>query len=162
MAFQTFMKISGIPGESKDEKHQGWIEVLAVAWGVKKPTRSTPGETARMFAEDFTLIKAMDISSALLLQSLCSNKLLPQVNFEFCRAGGDKMKYMEWEFTNCHVTNYKMDSIESSKVGETLPTEEFSFNYEKFKITYSQQKRADGSSAGTVVAGWDLKTNAPS
>ena len=46
MAFETFMKASGISGESKDESHSGWIELLAVGWGVRKTPRATPGEAA--------------------------------------------------------------------------------------------------------------------
>jgi len=162
MAFQTFMKVSGIQGESNDTAHAGWIELLAIGWGVKKPSRSTPGEVARMVAEDFTVTKALDLSSALLLKALCENKLLADVTIEFCRAGAsDKMKFMEWKFNNCHVTHYRMNSSESSGVGETLPTEEFSFNYDKFKSTYIQQKRPDGSPGGSVMAGGDLKNNSP-
>jgi type VI secretion system secreted protein Hcp len=29
MAFDGFMKIDGIPGESTDAKHNGWIEILS-------------------------------------------------------------------------------------------------------------------------------------
>ena len=29
MAFDSFLKIDGIQGESTDSKHQGWIEVLS-------------------------------------------------------------------------------------------------------------------------------------
>ncbi len=162
MAFETFMKASGVSGESKDESHAGWIELLAVGWGVKKTPRATPGETARMIAEDFVVTKALDTSSGLLVKALCENKLLGDVTIEFCRSDGQsKMKFMEWKFTNCHVTNYRMDSREASDVRETLPVEVFSFNYEKFKTTYVQQKRSDGTGGGSVMAGWDLKTNSP-
>ncbi|MBP8214834.1 MAG: type VI secretion system tube protein Hcp, partial [Propionivibrio sp.] len=29
MAFDTFIKIDGIPGESSDDKHKEWIEIVS-------------------------------------------------------------------------------------------------------------------------------------
>lgn len=43
--------------------------------------------------------------------------------------------------------------------GASFPSEELHLNYGKIKLTYSQQKRADGVAAGNVSAGWDLITN---
>jgi type VI secretion system secreted protein Hcp len=37
--------------------------------------------------------------------------------------------------------------------------EEISLNFGKIKITYTMQKRADGSGGGNVEAGWDLQMN---
>jgi len=36
MAFDTFVKIDGIEGESTDEKHQGWIEALYFETEIKQ------------------------------------------------------------------------------------------------------------------------------
>ena len=29
MAFDAFLKVDGIPGESTDDKHKDWIEILS-------------------------------------------------------------------------------------------------------------------------------------
>ena len=34
MAFDAFVKIDGIEGESTDEKHAGWIEVISYNAGL--------------------------------------------------------------------------------------------------------------------------------
>ena len=34
MAFDAFLKIDGIPGESTDDKHKDWIEVLSFDFGM--------------------------------------------------------------------------------------------------------------------------------
>ena len=36
MAFDAFIKIDGIDGESTDEKHSDWIEVIKFGPGVKQ------------------------------------------------------------------------------------------------------------------------------
>ena len=38
MAFDAFLKIATIPGESTDDKHKDWIEVLSYSWGVSQQT----------------------------------------------------------------------------------------------------------------------------
>jgi hypothetical protein len=37
MAFDAFMKIDGIPGESTGDKHKEWIEISSFAHGVEQP-----------------------------------------------------------------------------------------------------------------------------
>ena len=34
MAFDAFLKIDGIPGESTDDKHKDWIEILSFDFGM--------------------------------------------------------------------------------------------------------------------------------
>ena len=82
---------------------------------------------------------------------------IKEVILELCRAGGDKVKYMEYKLSNCVITSYRPGG--SGKGNETSPLEEISFNYGKIQWTYTQQKRADGSPGGQVVAGWDIEAN---
>src|SRR5580765_8167047 len=37
MAFDAFLKIEGIDGESTDDKHKGEIEISSFSWGVSNP-----------------------------------------------------------------------------------------------------------------------------
>ena len=37
MAFDAFIKLDGIAGESTDSKHKGEIEVLSFSWNIKQP-----------------------------------------------------------------------------------------------------------------------------
>ena len=38
MAFDCFLKIEGVPGESTDDKHGDWIELLSYSHGVSQPS----------------------------------------------------------------------------------------------------------------------------
>ncbi len=42
MAFDAFLKIDGIPGESTDDKHKDWIEVLSYGVGIQQPPPPQP------------------------------------------------------------------------------------------------------------------------
>lgn len=162
MAFDAFLKIDGIPGESTDDKHKDWIEVLSFSHGVSQRasgSASTGGGASSERADfsDFSIVKALDKASPKIFEATSTGKHIATVTVELCRAGGDKVKYMEYKLSNCIVSSYRPGG--SSQGGETLPLEEVSFNYGKIELSYTQQKRADGSGGGQVAAGWDLETN---
>lgn len=173
-AFDCFLKIDGIPGESLDDKHKDWIEVLSYSHEVRMPVFSSAfgaGHVAGDSEHDaFLIVKELDKSSPKLAEALCTGKHIPNIRLELCRAGGDKEKYMEYEMEDVIISGYEtitpahvqgQSSLEFKyfKVdisgGETLPLEEVSFNYRRFMWEYTSE---DGNS---VRACWDLDTNSP-
>ena len=159
MAFDTFLKIDGIEGESTDDKHKGWIEILSYSWGesqmVSRTASSSGGGTsARVDMQDLSVVKTLDKASPLICLACAEGKHIKEVTLELCRAGGDKMPYMEYKMSNVIVSSV---SVGGGGGGE--PTESLTFNYGKIQWTYTQQKRADGSPGGKVPAGWDLEAN---
>ena len=55
MAFDAFLKIEGIEGESTDKTHPGEIEIGSYSWGVEQPgsVGGGGGGTGRVVAQDF-------------------------------------------------------------------------------------------------------------
>ena len=35
MAIDVYLRMDGIPGESQDEQHKGWIEATSVHWSMQ-------------------------------------------------------------------------------------------------------------------------------
>jgi type VI secretion system secreted protein Hcp len=100
MAFDAFLKIDGIPGESTDDKHKDWIEILSYNQGMTQPSSATAssaggGTTERVTMQDFSVVKHLDKASPKLYELCCTGKHIANVTLELCRAGGDKVKYME-------------------------------------------------------------------
>lgn len=162
MAFDTFIKIDGIPGESSDAKHKDWIEIIGYDHQIEQPASSTAssvgGATAERVNHDtFNIIHQLDKASPKLLEACCNGKHLKDVTIEFCRAGGDKVKYMEIKLEQVLVSKVSQNGSSTGTSG--FPTETVSFSYGKIKWTYTQQKREDGSAGGNVSAGWDLTAN---
>jgi type VI secretion system secreted protein Hcp len=162
MAFDAFLKIDGIPGESTDEKHKDWIDVLSYGFGIQQPatvSASTSGAATagRAHFQDFSVTKPSDRASPKLALACADGTHIKAVTLELCRAGGDKAKYMEYKLTNCIVSSYHDGG--SAGGAESGPIEAISFNYGKIEWTYIQQKRADGSGGGQVTAGWDVQMN---
>ena len=162
MAFDAFLKIATIPGESLDDKHKDWIEVLSYSFGVHQPATgaaSTTGGAASQRASfsDFTVVHHLDKSAPKLAEACATGEHIKDVTLELCRAGGNKLKYYEIKME--HVIVSAVEAGGHAGGGEDVPTETVSFNYGKIKWTYTQQKRADGSGGGNVPGGWDLTAN---
>ncbi len=159
MPADDFLQIDGIKGESTDDKHKDWIEVLSYNWGVSQmasasASTSGGGTTQRADFQDFSIVKTLDSSSPTLALACAEGRHIKEVRFEMCRAGGDKVKYMEYIMTHCIVSSV---SVGGGGGGE--PTESVTFNYGKIEWNYIKQKRADGSAGGNVPGGWDLEAN---
>ena len=160
MAFGAFLRIDGIPGESTDERHKDWIDVLGYGFAIQQPTSASADRSGAATAEranfrDFSVNKALDKASPKLALACANGTHIKLVTLELCRAGGDKMKYMEYRLSECVVSTY-IDGG-SADGAENFPTETIAFNYGKIEWTYTQQKRADGSGGGQIAAGWDLE-----
>jgi len=162
MAFDSFIKIDGIPGESTDDKHKDWIEILSFNFGMSQPASSTASSAGGASAErvnlhDVSIVKHLDKASPKLYELCCSGKHIATVSMELCRAGGDKVKYMEVKLEQVIISSVSPGG--SSQGSDSFPTESVTFNFGKAKWTYTQQKRADGTGGGNVTGGWDATTN---
>jgi type VI secretion system secreted protein Hcp len=102
MAADNFLKIDGISGESTDDKHKDWIEVLSYNFGVSQAASAAAHSAAvsaasqRADFQDLSIVKLMDKSSPLIFKACTKGDPIKEVKLELCRAGGDKQKYMEY------------------------------------------------------------------
>ncbi|WP_334159387.1 Hcp family type VI secretion system effector [Oryzomicrobium sp.] len=160
MAFDAFLKIDGIPGESTDDKHKDWIEIAHFDHKMDQPASATASSAGGATAErvnhgTFNIVHLLDKASPKIYEACCTGKHINDVTLELCRAGGDKVKYMEVKLEQVLIS--KVESHGTSAEG--FPNEAVSFSYGKIKWIYTQQKRADGAGGGNVSAGWDLTAN---
>ena len=163
MAFVAFLKIDNIPGESTDDAHRDWIEILSYNMGLSQTASASAGSGGGASAEradfqDFCVVKVLDRASPKLVVACADGTHISEVALELCRAEGDRITYMEYKLTDCIVSSWRNEGY--SQEGEAQPLEEVSFNYSKIEWTYTMQKRPDGSGGGNVAVGWDLEKNA--
>ncbi|MFZ1987280.1 MAG: type VI secretion system tube protein Hcp [Desulfatitalea sp.] len=159
MGFDAFMHIDGIQGESSDERHAGWIEILNFNLGVGQRVSRTAGSAGGAGAEradlsEFTLAKLLDMATPQLALACAAGTHIDKIVVEICRAGKDKVKFMEYRFTNCLISAFST----SSDNGE-FPVDDVAVNYGKIEWCYTRQSRADGGAMGNIAAGWSLEKN---
>lgn len=162
MTFDSFVRIDGIPGESTDDKHKDWIEILSFSHMAHQPASSTASSVGGASAERvnfgaFSIAKYVDKATPKLLEAVCTGRHIKEVVVEVCRSGGDKQKYLEFKMEQVLISTYSDTGSDAGR-GE-FPTENIAFTPGKFRVTYSQQKRTDGAPGGQVAFGWDLTTN---
>jgi type VI secretion system secreted protein Hcp len=160
MADDYFLNIDGIPGESTDENHKGWIELQTFGSGVHQMAageRSTGGGAAggRCTHQDFMIVKGLDKATPALNLFCCQGKHIPNVVVELCRATGSKAKYMEYKMTDVIISSVTINA----SGGDALPTESVTFNYGKLTWNYIQTDHRTGEVKGNVEKYWSLIEN---
>lgn len=161
MAFDAFIKIDGIEGESTDDRHPGWIETIAFRSGhsmpISKRTSSTHGATlGRVDFDTFAFSKLIDKSSPLLMSACAAGTHINDITVELCRAGTDKVKFMAYKFKNSLISSVLTSSGDPNN---GFPVELVKISFGKIEWCYSRQNRHGGGTSGHIVAAWDLQRN---
>lgn len=158
MAFDTFIRIDGIEGESTDSQHKGWIEAfnykLAVKQRISNTASSAGGAAAeRADFEPFNFTIPMDKASPKLALACAAGAHIDEIRVEVCRAGGDRVTYMTYRLCNCIIKRI------STIGGGRFPVESVSIDFGRIHWRYTQQKRSGGGALGQVAAGWSREKN---
>jgi type VI secretion system secreted protein Hcp len=126
---KTFLKLEGIKGESTDKVHSGQITVGTFSLGA----HGGGGGSGRTTIQSFTITKAIDKSSALLLQAAATGKLMKDAVLTFSRKAGSKeMDYLKFDFQQVFVSSVTDGTSSSNEV----PAEQVTFNFQKCKETF--------------------------
>lgn len=155
MAFDAFLKIDGIKGESTDSKHKDEINLLSYSWGVSNAAGGASAAGGRGAGKsspsEFQIMKVVDAASPSLFQA-CASGLHSKSMVVTCRkAGGQQLEYLTYKFYDVMVSNYQM----GGSPGGELPTESVSFNYSKVEIKYTPQD-SGGKGMSPVGSGFDF------
>lgn len=162
MALEAFLKIEGIPGESRKNGHPDEIDILSFSFGAANPTTVAKGSGAgasQVNISSFNIMKMTDLSSTALFLRCAKGEHIPEAIVTLRKSGGtNPLEYLQYKFTKVYV-----DSIQwsGSSGGDDTPTESLSLAFEKVEIVYSQQAD-DGTPKKTVGSGWDIPSGTPS
>jgi type VI secretion system secreted protein Hcp len=160
MAFDTFVQIDSVPGESTDEKHKNWIAVFSYSHGVSQSSAGSVSSLGSRVAgkcdhQDFHLTKRTDKSSPYLFKHCCSGKHFPKVVIEVCMNTGAKEVFQKFTLEHVLVTSLSCGGGH----GQENPVENVSLNYGKIKWEYTPLDVKTGAKGGVVPAEWDLMLN---
>lgn len=148
MAVDMFIKIGTFDGESKDDKHKKWIDVLAWSWGASNSGSAHVGGGAgagKVNVQDISITKYVDSSSHNLIKSVATGKHIDKVNLVVRKAGGTPVEYIKIELNEVLISSLST----GGSGGEDRLTENISLNFAKIKFEYTPQD--DKGKAGTEL-----------
>jgi len=148
-AYDMFLKIEGVPGESQDVRHQDWIEILSYKYGMQESSAGV----GPIEHQDFSVTKCLDKATPKLALHCCNQSQILQASLELCRPDTNDPPVYTITLEDVIITSVTPSGGVS--VSEILPVEEVTFNYGTIEWEYLAN---DGN---TIFAGWDVDTDTP-
>ena len=132
MAYEFYLKLEGVSGESRDDKHKGEIEVLSWSWGL---SFVQPGRGTLKFTH------VIDKSSPQLLTRACHGKS-PGLG---TLTATKMMKIRAIDYLKIKMNETLIESIDQQGEGLGAPKEEVVISFDGVAEDYTVIKR-DGTS----------------
>ena len=159
MAYDAFLKLTGVTGESQKENHTGEIDLMSFSWGASNGSSVGTGtgvSVGKVAVSDFSVMKATDSSSPPLFQKCCDGSVIATGVVTLQRqVSGTATPYLVYTFTNVYVTSLQWSG--SGGAGDA-PMESVSFCFEVGTVDYTPQKD-DGTAGNAIHGGWDVGQN---
>jgi type VI secretion system secreted protein Hcp len=156
-AFDYFLKIDGIEGDSTDAQHKGEIDLDSWSWGETQPHSAASGSgggAGKVTMSDFSFTTRLSKASPKLFLACGEGSHIKAAWLTARRAAGKASDYfLKWTFSDLLVSSYQ-----TGAAAENAPIDQVSFNFAKIEVEYKEQK-ADGSFGAAFKAGWDIKAN---
>ena len=157
MAFDVFLKLDGIAGESNDSKHKDEIDIESFQWGLNLPVSFSGGgggATGKASFQDFSFTANSSKASPKLFLACASGQHIKDGTITVRKSGKDQQEYYTVKLTDCLVSLYDQAAVAAGDV----PQDAFALNYSKIEVTYKPQN-PDGTLGAPIEAGWDVSAN---
>jgi type VI secretion system secreted protein Hcp len=159
MAYDAFLKLQGITGESQKANHTGEIDLMSFSWGASNSSSvgtGTGASVGKVTVSDFSVSKTTDSASPVLFQKCCDGSVIPTGVVTLQRqVQGTATPYLVYNFTNIYVTSLQWSG--QGGAGDA-PMESVSFCFEVGTVDYTAEKD-DGSAVTAIHGGWDVGQN---
>lgn len=139
MAFDAFLKMTDVFGESTDAKHKDELEILSFSWGLDQTgTVFASGEAE---VSELNLMTRYSRASVKLVELAALGGHSDEARLTLRSTGDNQFEFLKYKFTDVLVSNYQTSGSEG---GDDRPIDSFSLNFAKIEIEYAEQKE-DGS-----------------
>ncbi|MDR1228227.1 MAG: type VI secretion system tube protein Hcp [Azoarcus sp.] len=156
MTQEVFIKLDGIAGESKQAKHQGWIDVLDYNYRVTQSASLYSGGGGGVGRADFpplTFSHYIDKASPNLFKYCAAGKHIKEVVLSACKAGGGSKEFLNIKLFQVMVVDVNPSGSSGGQTVETV-----SLAYGKIEIRVKEQS-AGGTMDTEVVGKWNVQAN---
>lgn len=172
MAFDAFLKVDGIPGESSDAKHKEWIDLIGFEHSANQPNTGSLGTRGleRVNQGPFKFRHEIDKSSPKLQMAMHTGQNIAKIELEVCKATGDKQLYYKVELENSVIGSVRTSGLSMSEAAAAdaaaggtppaaAPVEEVEVWCDKITWTYTETDHKTGASKGNIEAHWSYEDN---
>lgn len=146
-AFDAYLRLDGVDGESTDSAHPKWIDIESFTHAVSQPGRASFSELC--------LQKTIDSSSPVLAQSCALGKRFASANLDLVTTDASRVRFYEIGLTKVFVSSLSTDGG-AGDAGR--PTETLCLTYSRIGWSYTEVDPR-GLPSGNVSAWWDLVLN---
>jgi len=157
-ATSIYVKMRGIPGESRDKDHRNWIDAESISHQIENRVgvSVSGGRSAGRTQFDFVVHKEIDKATPKLNLYCASGRNIPEVIIELTASYTDagRVAYMEYRLQDVRVTSVRAGVTGSKKAG----TEEVTLSFRKITSTYTELD-VRGRKKGEIAYTWDLRAN---
>lgn len=145
-AQSLFLKVDGVDGQSTDNTHKNWIDVLGYKHKIGLPDSSVNGIAVH---GDFVISKYLDIATPKLNLLASDGRLIKSIELHMVNSFGQLVAI--YTLKNLTVTSTSIDGSAGSR-----PVEQVSFKYQSINWKYIPIK-PDGTKDGPVETMWTVQ-----
>ena len=162
MAFDAYLKLDTITGESTSTGFTGCMEIFNFSLGAANPvTIGSAGSGAgggKAVLNPFSFTKKTDSASPNLYQACVTGAHLATGSVQLRKAGGSPLVYLTYGFKVIFIESI---SWSGSTGGDDSPTEHVSAAFGTLTVDYQAQDNTGKPKGGAVHGGWNVQTNQP-
>jgi type VI secretion system secreted protein Hcp len=137
MAFDSFLKLDGIDGESRVDKYENWIEVLSYSWGVAQTTTSGVGSGAgagKATFQDLHFVANFSKASPELFKRCATGEHIKTGVLSVRKAGEKPL-----DFYKVRMTDVLVSSFQDGGGGGDVPIEQISLSFSTVALEFTPQ-----------------------
>lgn len=155
MAFDAFLEIDGINGESLDKNHTGWIEIDSFSWGVTNTNivgSGGGGGSGKAVAQDFHFTAPLSKASPSLMLACAAGRHFPSAMLTCRKAGGpSQVEFLKIKLSECLVSSYQLGGEPEGQA--PVPEDQFSLNFAKLDMLYTVARTGETVEASVDFVG---------
>jgi type VI secretion system secreted protein Hcp len=155
-AADYFLKIDGIEGESKADKHTGEIDIESFSWGETQSGTFAVGGgggAGKVSMQDFHFTMPVNKASPALFLACAQGDYIKNATLTCRKAGKKQQEFLKVTFSDILVSSYQTGG---SGGADVLPTDQISLNFAKIEVEYKEYD-ATGKLVGSIKKWFDLK-----
>jgi type VI secretion system secreted protein Hcp len=163
MAYDAFLKLDGIEGESTDKDHKGEIDIMSFSLGESQVGGRGAGAgsgrgAGKVSMQDIHFSTNMSKASPQLFLACASGKHISNGLLTLRKAGEQQLEFLKIKLTDVLVSSYQTggnvldNGLYSPLRGEAeVPTDQFSLNFSRINVTFTPQSAAGGDTSPLSV-----------